>query len=187
MMPSPFEGELLKFSKGSYIAPNDEAIDLGTTFIAGVPGTVVGWQKWRDGKPVQYEMGYVRDGYRPPCRADLGDNDSSTWEVDDQGQRRDPWQITIHLPLTQCETSRQFSFATSSKGGIGAVAKLAGTYAESHSPTSSASSRSSLSASATIATITSHSARSSSPSSHCWLDWRLGVEHLDSRSRGPER
>ena len=40
----------------------------------------------------------------------------------------DPWQLTMHLPLTQCDRNRQFSFATSSKGGIGAVAKLTGTY-----------------------------------------------------------
>jgi hypothetical protein len=78
---TPFEGELLKFSKGEYLAPNDELIEVGTACIAHMPGLHVGWQKWENGKPVQQEIGVVAEGYRPPNRSDLGNTDPSAWEV----------------------------------------------------------------------------------------------------------
>src|SRR5215213_1617758 len=123
-----FEGELLKFSKGEYLARNDEPIEPGTEFIAHVPGLQVGHVKWEDGRPIQHEMGYVADGYRPQRRSELGDNDPSAWAVDEQGQPRDPWQTTMHLPLTRRATGRRSSFTTSSKGGISAVGALAAAY-----------------------------------------------------------
>jgi hypothetical protein len=91
-------------------------------------GLQVGYQRWEAGKPDQHEMGYVSEGYRPPRRVDLGDNDPSAWELDEQGQRRDPWQKTMHLPLIHQESGRRFSFTASSKGGIAAIANLAGVY-----------------------------------------------------------
>jgi hypothetical protein len=123
-----FEGELLKFSKGDYLARNDEVIERGTEFVAHVSGLRFGWQKWEEGKPVQHEMGYVAETYRPQRRSELGDNDPSTWAVDAQGQPRDPWQLTMHLPLTHRTTGRRFGFTTSSKGGFGAIRALAAGY-----------------------------------------------------------
>ena len=106
---TPFDGDLLRFSKGEYLARNDELVELGTEFVADVPGLQVGWQKWEDGKPVQHEIGYVADGYRPPRRSELGDDEPSTWEVDEQGQPRDPWQKTMYLPLIeQCDRPALF-------------------------------------------------------------------------------
>ena len=50
------------------------------------------------------------------------------WETDDRGDPRDPWQFTNHLPLKGPETGDEFLFATSTRGGIGAIGAFAKTY-----------------------------------------------------------
>jgi hypothetical protein len=104
--PNPFEaygnatmntrivGQLLKFSKGDYLAGQDNTvIPLGTRMSAIMDQLMVGWIKWQDARPVEHDMGLVASGHVPKKRAELDDNDDDLWETDDEGQKRDPWAI----------------------------------------------------------------------------------------------
>lgn len=123
-------GDLLKFSKGEYVAgQNGDEIPEGTELVANLGELWVGWIHWEGGKPVDQQMGRVIDGYRPSTRAALGHTDQSEWERDENtGQPRDPMQLTNYLVMKAMEGDKLYTFTTSSKGGLGAVAKLAGEY-----------------------------------------------------------
>ena len=70
-------------------------------------------------------MGLVAEGYVPPKRSELGDTDESQWETDDRGEPRDPWQLSNYLVLINPDDVKdQYTFTTTSKGGIGAIGEL---------------------------------------------------------------
>jgi hypothetical protein len=123
-------GDLLKFSKGDWLfGRNSDEMARGTRLVANIADLKVGMVKWEGGKPVDAEMGRVADGYRMPKREDLGSTDKDLWERDEvSGQPRDPWQLTNVLILKAEKGDQLFTFSPSSKGGVGAIAKLAGEY-----------------------------------------------------------
>jgi len=124
-------GELLKYAKGDWLAGQDNReIPDGSKFIANMDSLVVGWQRWENQRPVAYRMGLLIEDFIPPPREELGDNDSAMWECDDTGAPRDPWQLTNYLQLVDPKNPETvFTFTTSSKGGLGAIAKLCREYA----------------------------------------------------------
>lgn len=119
-------GKLLRFSKfGEWTAgESGDAIALGTRLVAHIPEMVIGWQRWGEGKPVDAVMGKVSEGFKIPARHTLGDDDSSAWEVDDKGKERDPWQRSVLLLLKEEGGDQIYTFASGSKGGIGATGRL---------------------------------------------------------------
>lgn len=123
-------GDFLKFSKGDWLfGRNADEMDRGTRLVANVAELKVGWQRWEGGKPTDTVMGRVMDAFVPPVRASLGDMDKDHWEVDQStGQPRDPWQLTNTLILKAEKGDDLYTFSTSSKGGIGAIAKVAGEF-----------------------------------------------------------
>jgi hypothetical protein len=123
------EGTLLRFSKGDFLA-GAEAVDvpLGTKLVAVMDSLTIGWVDWRDSKPIDQRVGLVIDGFQPPRRSDLGDLDREVWERDSEGKPRDPWQFTNYLVMREVETSEVYTFATSSKGGLGAIGELSKVY-----------------------------------------------------------
>jgi hypothetical protein len=123
-------GDLLKFSKGDWLAGQENrAIAEGTKLLAVMDTLIVGWQRWQDQRPVAFRMGLLVEGFVPPAREELGDSDESLWEQDDDGNARDPWQMTNYIQLIDPKNAEQvFTFTTSSKGGLGAIAKLCREY-----------------------------------------------------------
>ena len=122
-------GDLLKFSKGEYLAGQDgDEIEEGTELVANLDELMVGWLKWDDDKPTDMKMGKVVEGYTPVPRKDLGDTDDREWDTDDRGQPRDPWQLTNYLIMKEPGGDKLYTFTTSSKGGMSAVGKLCGLY-----------------------------------------------------------
>jgi len=123
-------GKLLKFSKGDYVAgEDDESVPHGTRMVAAMDLLTIGYVKWIDGKPVEHRMVLVASGEKPPRRGELGDDDPAQWpDKDTKGEPRDPWALTQYLPLI-AEDAELFTFSTSSRGGIGALAGLARAYA----------------------------------------------------------
>jgi hypothetical protein len=111
-------GSLLKFSKGDWLAgPDGEEIAAGTELVAVVPGTLDGWVRWEDNRPVEQIMGLLVEGFVPPVRSTLGHDDKSVWEIDAAGKPRDPWQPTIYMPMSSLNAEKVFTFTTSSDGG----------------------------------------------------------------------
>jgi len=117
-------GDLLKFSKGDWSAgQNNTMIAEGTQFIANMDELLIGWIRWSDMKPTDHVMGKVSKRFQPPRRSELGDLDSAQWETDENGQTRDPWQLSNYL-LMQDEDGQLYTFTTSSRGGLNAVGDL---------------------------------------------------------------
>jgi hypothetical protein len=127
--PQHIVGQILKFSKGEYLAgENAELIPVGTKLVVSVDELAIGWVRWQGGKPTEHRMVRVADNQVPAKRADLGDLDQSVWEKDEvSGEPRDPWSFENYLPMSS-EEGELFTFATSSRGGIGAVGKLSTFY-----------------------------------------------------------
>ena len=127
--PQNILGSLMKFSKGDYIAgETGEPIKIGTTVTANLDEMLVGWIKWKEGKPTEQRMVRISDGAKPARRDELGDEDPTNWEIDaNNGQPKDPWQFTNYLPLMTADGTL-LTFTTSSRGGLGAVGDLARRY-----------------------------------------------------------
>ena len=120
---------IIKFRKGRFFYSQDDIeIPLGTRLIANMADAKVGWVRWWDGRPTDEVMVLIGDGVAPPRRNELGDDDRGQWETDDRGDPKDPWQFTNHLPLKGPETGDEFLFATSTRGGIGAIGAFAKAY-----------------------------------------------------------
>jgi hypothetical protein len=123
-------GKLLKFSKGDFLAGQDEdEVAAGTEFVANMDELLAGWIRWEDNRPTDQIMGKVSEGYQPPRRSELGDTDKAQWEVDAQGKERDPWQFSNYLLLKGTgEDDELYTFTASSKGGLNSLGDLCKAY-----------------------------------------------------------
>ena len=101
----------------------------GTRFVANMGELLTGWQRWEDNKPTDSVMGKVMERFQAPRRNELGDMDREQWEVDGTGKERDPWQRTNYLLMKGANDGELYTFTTSSKGGLDAVARLCKDYA----------------------------------------------------------
>jgi hypothetical protein len=127
--PQHILGSILKHSKGEFLSGEvDECIPLGTKMVAAMDLLTIGYVEWRDGKPANHFMTMVASGEKPPRCDDLGDQDPETWEKGPDGKPRDPFQFSQYLPCCD-ESGEVFTFSTSARGGIGALAALARNYA----------------------------------------------------------
>src|SRR6185312_12370011 len=125
-------GKLLKFSKGDFLVGEDnEEVEEGTQYVANMDELMVGWIRWQGSKPTDQIMGRVSEGYQAQRRSELGDDDKTKWEVDEQGRERDPWQFSNYLILKtpgQSGDDALFTFTTSSRGGLNAIGELCKSY-----------------------------------------------------------
>jgi hypothetical protein len=133
MTMRPIVGRLLKFSKGDYLAGEDqEEIAAGTQLVVQMDQLMIGWIKWVDNKPEQQLMGPLAEGFVPARRGDLGDHDESQWEVDTSGKARDPWQFSNYVimkePGKPAVDDDLYTFTTSSRGGLQAMGDLCKNY-----------------------------------------------------------
>ena len=125
------DGVLLKFTKeGEWVAAHDSptVIPDSTELVALMPEFALAWTRWADGRPTDRHVTLVASGAVPMRRDQLGDNDQSQWETDDEGHLRDPWQASHELPLLDQMAGEKFVYATNSVGGKGALGKLAYAY-----------------------------------------------------------
>jgi hypothetical protein len=131
-------GTLIKFNKGDWVTGDDEDLEENLELVANMDQLMVGWIKWVDNRPVEQIMGAVADNYQPQPRNALGDLDQGDWEMDEQGRARDPWQFSNYIVMKEPgqAASEEFlyTFATSSKGGLGALAPCAASTARRCGP-----------------------------------------------------
>lgn len=121
-----FDATILTFKKGRWIAGQAGTDMNDHELIALVDDAMYGWVKWEDKKAVDYQVGFIRDKFKPPKRGQLGDTDPNKWDRRDT----DPWQLTFFLPLADRETGQLYMYATSSRGGRDAIAALFDQYTE---------------------------------------------------------
>jgi len=125
-------GRLLKCVKGEWMV-GDDVLPENVEYVAHVDQIVRGWVRFEDGKVIDRAIGKIADGYKPPQREELPDNDPESWtEKDANGEPRDPWVAQWFLPLIALETGDFVTFVTGSKGGIAAIATLCRIYGRKH-------------------------------------------------------
>jgi hypothetical protein len=115
-----FPGDLLTFNKyGEYKAGQEKVeVPLGTRLVVHVPTTLIGYVRWKDNKPVDFQMGLLSEGFVPPKRDELGYLDQVQWETFENGGVKDPWQLSNQVVMTGVEDSDEvFTFTTTSKTG----------------------------------------------------------------------
>ena len=123
-------GKILKFVKGEWQIGED-AVPQDSEVIAYIDELARAWIKFEDQSVTDKRIVKVAMG-RPPERKDLGDTDSSKWELGEDGQPRDPWVLQWLLPMSLVDAVGDLIvFATSSKGGIGAIGALCQVYGRS--------------------------------------------------------
>ena len=119
----------LKFVKGQFkFGVDDEVLPLGTRLVPHMAELKAGYIKWRDGVPEAEVMVRIAEAEPIPQREGLGDDNRNDWETDSNGAPQDPWQECNTLPMKDPETGQEFVFTTGSRGGIGAIGKLASGY-----------------------------------------------------------
>ena len=119
----------LKFVKGDFrFGADNEPLALGTRLVANMVELKAGYIKWKNGEPINEITVRIADGGPVPQREDLDAQDASTWEMDSNGVAIDPWGIINTLPFKSAETGEEYIFTTGSRGGIGAIGKLATAY-----------------------------------------------------------
>lgn len=130
MTPRRLDGTLLRFIKGDFALKEGKALPIGTKLVAIMNTLTIGWVKWMGGKPVDYRMGLVIDGFTPPRRADLDDYEGDNWEKDGDGDPRDPWQFVNTVVFTEPATRAMYTFSAPSRGAIGAIGELCKAHAK---------------------------------------------------------
>jgi hypothetical protein len=121
-------GTVLRFSKdGRFVKPTagDEEVPEGTQLACIWDQARGGFQRFHGkGERPTLKIDLVFGG-NPPQRDDLGDTDSSQWEVSDMtGRPEDPWREVLMVPLQSLETGEVLVFSTSSITGLRAVSNL---------------------------------------------------------------
>jgi hypothetical protein len=114
----------LTHTTGEFTVSDVESVPLGTRCIAHIDELELGWLHWEGGKPSDRRVGRVAEGFVPPKRSELGDDDKQYWEDQD----RDPWQFTMEVPITRLDTGERCKFTTSSGGGKECVGRLSRAY-----------------------------------------------------------
>jgi hypothetical protein len=120
-------GKLFKFAKGDF-THKEKLIAIGTEFVVHMPQAMRGWVRFEDGKPVDYQLGLIRDGAKFADRSSLGHMDKFAWPRDKRGEAADPWQQQTYVPMVCCETNELYTFVFSSHGGKQAFRDLARSY-----------------------------------------------------------
>jgi hypothetical protein len=123
-------GKILKFVKGEWQIGED-TVPLGTEVIAHIDELARARIKFEDQTVTDRCIVKVAMG-RLPDRKDLGDTDSSKWELGEDGQPRDPWVLQWLLPMSLLDAVGDLVvLSSSSKGGIAAIGTLCQVYGRS--------------------------------------------------------
>ena len=123
-------GKILKFVKGEWQI-GEETVPEGSEYNCFIDELARGWIKFEDGSVTDRRIVKITAGH-PPSREELGDTDPSKWEIGEDGKAGDPWVMQWWLPMSPVEAEGDLTvFATSSKGGIGAIGLLCKVYGRS--------------------------------------------------------
>src|SRR5262249_54927239 len=122
-----FFGKILRFRKGDWLLGQEREQIPDTSRWIGIMGEARhGFIKWEtvtdeDGntkKVPVHVVGKISDGYQPPPRDTLGDNDKSQWKIGLNGKPEDPYKPVVYLPLLSLDGEKVMTFTTSTPTGL---------------------------------------------------------------------
>jgi hypothetical protein len=77
-----------------------------------------GWIRFAGkGEQPERKMGPVFNGFVPPPREELGDQDEAQWELGLSGKPTDPWQFQVLVPMSDTKNGELYIFGTTSITG----------------------------------------------------------------------
>jgi hypothetical protein len=117
---------LMNGTKGGWTAGRDKReIPNGTQLVAIINQTMVGFQRWVDGRPERSFLPLSSDPDLKQLRESLGDTDTDAWEERTLGgAAKDPWSSAIMIPFVDPKTTDCFTFMTTSGGGVRGAKRL---------------------------------------------------------------
>ena len=124
-------GELLKCSGKTGIwsyGPENLELKKGTRLVAIVPEMLAGYVLWRDGELVDQAFKNIEGLDLRALRATLNETDRSLWLTADDGRPIDPYKEAAMLPMKDPESGAEYTYSTSSVGGVRACKKLVGNF-----------------------------------------------------------
>ena len=124
-------GELLKFNgkDGKWSAGSQNLpIEHGRLLVAIVPEMLAGHMLWKDGELADQSWMPAAKFNPRGHRAALGDLDQDLWPKNEKSQPVDPWREAVMLPMIDPATRAEFTFSSSSVGGVREAKRLADTY-----------------------------------------------------------
>jgi len=118
---------LLNYKKGDWDI-KEEKVPLGTEFVAFIDQLSKGYIKFNEDGPPNLLIAKVTA--RKVKREECGDVDEAEWDTDPAtGNPKDPWQLTMQLPMSPLERiGEMVVFSAISGGALSAVANLCDTY-----------------------------------------------------------
>ena len=124
-------GDLLKFNGKSgdwSFGAQGLPMEDGQILVAVVPEMLAGHMLWKDGELADQAWMPAFKFNPRGHRATLGDQDQELWPCDENGQPTDPWKEAVMLPMIDPNTRAEYTFSSSSVGGVRAAKRLADTY-----------------------------------------------------------
>ena len=124
-------GELLKFNgkTGEWSAGKENLpIEQGRMLAAVVTEMLAGHLLWMDGALADQSWMPAFKFNPRTHRASLGNQDQDLWPRDEKGEPVDPWKEGVMLPMVDPATREEFTFSSSSVGGVKATKRLASSF-----------------------------------------------------------
>ena len=103
-------------------------IEHGRMLVAIVNEMIAGHMLWKDGELADQSWMPASKFNPREHRATLGDLDENLWPKNEKGQPVDPWREAVMLPMIDPDTRTEFTFSSSSVGGVRAAKRLADAY-----------------------------------------------------------
>jgi hypothetical protein len=120
----------LRFRKRDWLLGSEkQKIPDGTRFIAIMGEARHGWIKWNTDKTATHIVGKISEGFEPRRRETLDCQDKEKWPIGLDGQKNDPWQPVVYLPLVSPDGEQLCTFTSQTKTGRPAFWKLIDRYA----------------------------------------------------------
>jgi len=125
---SAIAGDMVTFNKGLWIRGKDKnPVPIEALFISNLDEGYRGMVRWFDGKPVDYRIGRISEGFPMPLRDELGHEDETKWETNQSGAPKDPWQPTYRLVMRD-SNGELVTFVGSSWGARRGLQQLYGRF-----------------------------------------------------------
>jgi hypothetical protein len=117
---SLIRGKQLRFKDDNYLSDKVDIVEIGTRLTA--VSMVTAWLKWDTERKV-VDTRVTASGEAHPYRAALDANDPAEWPMGLDAKPSDPWKDTRYVYLIGPQ-AEQYTFVTSTIGGLRAVAEL---------------------------------------------------------------
>jgi hypothetical protein len=124
-VPAPTEGRIIGLGKAGTIVHRDDGTEVPDHIFRVLDSdTLWGWIKFVPDAPPERHMGLISEGYTPPEREELGDEDETMWATGLNGAPEDPWKRQICLVLQDVETDELLTYSALSITAQNACNKL---------------------------------------------------------------